>query len=188
MRKNWLASSKNKRERGLSLLEVCMALGVISAVMAGTYMYFSSGKSQADVSRTFMQVAEVESAIVAWKSARRSYSGLSAVSLYSTDLLPPDMNPSGTTGLMMAASSPVLIGSTTIGGVANDGYSMTLNNLNPEACVSLALKPHKDNHYRTLIANSSGGGSVSVDPATDVEAIADNCGSRNVSTVTYQYY
>ncbi len=122
-----------KKERGIGLLELMLALAIIAILLVMATRYFLVTSRSEQVNRMTSQIKSVDAAASKWKSGKSDYTGMTMQDLINMGLI--------ATGDLNAGQTLLLTPWGTTGNVSvvegNLQYTITYANLPSWACSSL---------------------------------------------------
>ena len=137
---------RTQNQRGYTLLESIMFIGVITAVSIGIINVVSSMLDKYKISRLTSQVAELQKSITNRFAAAESYKKLTVKLLKDENLAPGDIGWEGNKMIHKyngeVTVAPVL---------GNRGYDITFEALPKKPCTDLAIQNWAHDQYSNLI-------------------------------------
>lgn len=138
-----------KRQHGFTMLELLISVGVISLAAIATIGFYQQVSARQTADEVRKQIMIVQSAIKElYPDPNRT--GLSATVLINAQKLPPGMV-NGTSIVHKGGGAITVAPGNAAGGVANSGYTITVANVDPKDCATLAV--HMGNTFPYLSVN-----------------------------------
>lgn len=177
---------KRLRQRGLTLIEAAVVLGLASLVIAGVMVFYQSASVGAKTTEALGELASLQQAIRTVYSGQPTYDGLSAEALAATRSIPGKMvvGTGPSTTLRHAFNGQVSVQAETIaGGTANNGFSIQFEGLPSEACSRMATMDLGTGLFNMQI-NGGANHTSAVDPVT----AANQCGNDNQAVLLWRFF
>jgi len=180
--------SKNN-QTGRSMVEMLGVLAIIGVLSVGGISGYSKAMAKFKLTKAQDQISMLLMNIRTAFATSPNYSGLDNAAAISYNIAPGDMIV-GTSGINHAFGGAVTIAAETVEDGTNQYFSITLNKLGREACVSLASSDWGTDGLVSMTVTPEGGTESSF-PAADLpRPITDtNCGLKgSYNTITWLYY
>ena len=137
---------RTQNQKGYTLIESIMFIGVITAVSISIINVVSSMLDKYKISRLTSQVAEFQKIINVRFAASESYSKLNTSTIHQEKLYPADVNWEGTK--MLHKYNGEIKAKSVLGG---RGYEIQFLGLPKKPCVDLAIQNWAHDQYSNLI-------------------------------------
>ena len=137
---------RTQNQRGYTLIESIMFIGVITAVSIGIINVVSSMLDRYKISRLTSQVTELQKMINVRFAASENYSKLNLSLISAEKLYPGDINLSGTR-MLHKYGGEIKVKSA----VQGKAYDITFKQLPKTACVELAIQNWAHDQYSNLM-------------------------------------
>ncbi|WP_456717861.1 MULTISPECIES: type 4 pilus major pilin [unclassified Bradyrhizobium] len=142
-----------RRQKGLTLIEAAMVLGVAAIVIAGVLVLYNTANTSNKTSEALNQLNIIQQAVRQIYGGGSSFSDLTTQTLADSKVLPARMiNAGATPPLVNAFNGTIDVNYDATSG----GFSVDFGGLPVEACVTLATKDY-GRSLASLAAGSSGG-------------------------------
>ena len=166
------------------MVEMLGVLAIIGVLSVGGISGYSKAMAKYKLTKAQDQISMLLMNIRTAYATMPNYSGLSNSIAVSYNIAPTDMIV-GTSGINHAFGGAVTVQAETLNSASNQYFSITLNNLGREACVSLASSDWgTDGMYNMTVNGSAFPASVIPRPMTGT-----NCGAKgSYSTIKWIYY
>lgn len=130
-----LPPSRARRVSGFGLLEIILVIALVIVAGAITFAMFESARPSSQVSSEVSKISTLATNLKAAYGINHDYSGLTLAGAIQSLQVPQDMVASPTTAKSLWGA--VDLAPTTVSGVANHGFLITLHSVPPEACLKL---------------------------------------------------
>jgi len=173
---------KRLRQRGLTLIEAAMVLGIAALVGAGVMLYFQNASIASKTNEAMRQLANVQQSVRSVYSGQSSYTGLAATDLINTRAVPQSMVQGGT-NLRNAFNGGITLAAANTGGGTANSFSVTFSQVPNEACSKMSTMD-LGNGLVSLVVN----GNTFTSPPTAAAASAA-CGTGNgTQSLTWTFF
>lgn len=173
-----------RRQKGLTLIEAAMVLGVAAIVIAGVLVLYNTANTSNKTSEALNQLNIIQQAVRQIYGGGSSFAGLDAAGLASSKVLPARMINSGATPPLVNSFN----GTIDVTGDAA-GFTIDFGGLPVEACVTLATKDY-GRSLSTLKAGSAGGTTLMDDASTSLPTAATAgtaCDSNSANHLVWNF-
>ncbi len=167
-----LIMTKNRKQRGLSLVEAGIGLSLVTLIAAAGIFFFSMGREKANYEVSIQYIDSIRSAISTWKSSRADYSTLTSEEVVNTGLL--DTAITAGVSIVFRGGHTVLLDPVDWCAGCNNGYSLTISDLPASSCVKYATLVLDNGHIDTWVRSGSDNSTNQVNP-TDLAPITNFC-------------
>jgi len=169
--KNKNSALRTKKERGASLVEFMMYLGLAAMVIILAVNWYRQAKLTSDVATTVQNLGVLTSNIRNSFAQQGTYEGLTNTIILSSNGVPEGMRVPADESLIRSnfATDGVDITPENVGGVDDDGFGILFKEIPARACNELLQKT-----YRTYF-NIDVGGTI-ITPSQNVADIQAACG------------
>ena len=129
---------KRKNQKGTTLVEFMMVIGLISVVVTTAIMTYGKVKTSSDVNQTYSDVNTIVSQTRNLFLQQGSYTGLDENYLEKSDVFPDNMvKPDGS---IASIWGPVTAAPANAGGYPSDSFQLTYDNIPSNICNNLGSK------------------------------------------------
>jgi type II secretory pathway pseudopilin PulG len=173
-----------RRQKGLTLIEAAMVLGIAAIVIAGVLVIYNTANTSNKTSEALNQLNIIQQAVRQIYGGGSSFDGLDATSLANSKVLPARMINTGATPPLVNSFN----GSIDVTGDVN-GFTIDFGGLPVEACVTLATKDY-GRSLATLKGGSSGGTTLMDDTSTGLPtatAAGAACDSNSANHLVWNF-
>ena len=118
---------RNKKQKGFSLLELLLVLGIIAALVVGAFIVYPKVQASQRAEAESKNIATIQAGVKSLYTSASSYSGLTNTVAVSAKIFPDNMlSGSGTTTVVNTFKGPVTVAEATTGPSATAGSSFTI--------------------------------------------------------------
>lgn len=148
-----LASRKRQIQKGLTLIEAAMVLGVAAIVIAGVLLLYSQANTSNKTSEALNQLNIVQQAIRNVYGGSGDFSSLVVGDLIASKVLPTKMINAAADGLVNSFNGAISVVPSTDTTNAPGGFEISFSGIPADACVTLGTKDY-GRSMATLITDS----------------------------------
>lgn len=169
--KKQAALAAKKKQKGASLVEFMMYLGLAALVIVAAVNWYRQSKLTSDVSATIQNLGVLTTNIRNSFASQGTYTGLANTIILSSNGVPEGMRVPGDQNLIRSsfATDGVDVTPRNVGGVDDDGFGITFKEVPIRACNELVQKT-----YRTYKQVDVAG--TIINPSSNVADIQGACG------------
>lgn len=125
------------KQRGLTLVEAVMVLGVSSMVLAGIIVFYNMASMSSKINSTTNQIAELNGIIHNVYTAAANYSTLNNTAMIDSETIPASMVEGS--NIIHKFKNTITLSSANYNGGNNNTYYITLDGLPNQACNNIAV-------------------------------------------------
>lgn len=137
-----LAARRRQDQKGLTLIEAAMVLGVAALVIAGVLVLYSQANTSNKTSEALNQLNIVQQAVRNVYGGSGDFSTLVVGDLIAAKVLPAKMINAAGTGLSNAFNGAINIQPSTDAANAPGGFEISFTGIPADACVTLGTKDY----------------------------------------------
>jgi major structural subunit of bundle-forming pilus len=179
------ALAARRRQKGLTLIETAMVLGVAALVIAGVLVLYNTANTSNKTSDALNQLNIIQQAVRNVYGGTAGFTGLTTDTMVSSKSVPQKMI-TAAGGMANSFNGPVTVDAATVA-TTDDGFAVVFSGIPQEACVALGTKDY-GRALASLITDS--GSLMAVDqaalPTATDAALACARPSNNVMTWTFR--
>jgi type II secretory pathway pseudopilin PulG len=166
-----MAQSTKNKQKGASLVEFMMYLGLAALVIVAAVNWYRQSKLTSDVTATIQNLGVLTASIRNSFAQQGTYEGLANTIVLSSNGVPESMRVAGDQNLIRSnfATDGVDILPRNVGGIDEDGFGLTFKQVPVRACNELVQKT-----YRTYFQIDVNG--TVINPSNNIADIQAACG------------
>lgn len=170
-KKNMAVTSAKKKQKGASLVEFMMYLGLAAIVIVTAVNWYRQAKLTSDVTATVQNLGVLTTNIRNSFAQQGTYEGLTNTIVLASNGVPEGMRVPGDQNLIRSAfaTDGVDVEARNVGGTDNDGFGIVLKEVPIRACNELIQKTYRT--YKQVDVD----GTI-IDPSSTVADIQGACG------------
>lgn len=138
MRHRSNAAIGGRKQRGLSLIELSIALAIAAAVLFGLFYIVNTANAKRITTADSQALVMMANDLRTKFSGQGNFTGLTNATLIALGI-PPEPMMQGGNNLTTGFSTPITVASTNVNGIANDGFQITYSDYPSKSCSDFVM-------------------------------------------------
>ena len=135
LKNKYVKRLSNRKNRGLTLMEVAMVLAIIGIIIAGALLYFNTANTSQKITSSLAQLAQIQQSVRTLYSGQANYSGLTTALIAQSDALPASMISGSTISHAFNAGVTVTANTT-----SSTNFDVVFSGLPQDVCKQMLTK------------------------------------------------